>query len=282
MNYGPGAEYTIDTMWGYHVRTQFMASVDATGEPLDLVAVVTTITQDDRTVELVQDCEDYLAAISWKLYYQMNIGISTYALDLDNQVSNSTCSAACDGGNLYIGNLNFVSNDSLVIDEDGDEGEDGDEDLGELIWEDAAFSLDSGECGSNCAECRWSYPEFAPDLYVERCFEQHENNIRFGGPCWRRDDKSTCMEDGLCHRSWYNDDADKWNSLEAKCRTVPESYVENDFTYGNRECRRPDKAGLCRYGCGEGETCNNSWLSDDDNKWKSASAMCRCRPAEDD
>lgn len=185
---------------------------------------------------------------------------------------------------LSISNLQFTEMDSLIEPDDEDkENDDEEEDLGELIWEEAAYSLDAGECGSNCAECRWSWYELATeDTFIERCYEQHDDNIKFGGPCWKRDDKSSCMEDGLCHKSWYVDDADKWNSIDSKCRTVPENYIENDFTFGRNQCRRPTKAGLCRYGCDDGQECRNSWISGSDDKWKSASAMCRCMPAEDD
>lgn len=112
--YGPSSEYTINSMQSYSVKTQFFARPGNDGEPDALALIRTTLSQDGVDVILEQDCPDYLAALSWKLDYNMTIAISTYSLDLQNNVSKDSCSSSCTGGNMVIANLQFVSGDSIL------------------------------------------------------------------------------------------------------------------------------------------------------------------------
>ena len=155
----------------------------------------------------------------------------------------------------------------------------------DLEWGEAAATLTSGECGQFCAECYWSWAPSDPDNRVERCWEEHVDDIKFGGPCGSRHDKSACTDEGYCHKSWYFDDDERWWSWDAKCRTIPDHYIEGDFKFGNRDLRNPDRAGLCRYGCADGESCRMSWLEDADTSylgWRSASAFPRCMPNDEE
>merc|ERR1712060_91143 len=74
-----------------------------------------------------------------------------------------------------------------------------------LTWGDAAQNLNDGECDDMCAECLWSWhPDEGEDTKVQRCYEEHWDDIKFGGPCNpRRHDMSACTDNGHCHKSWY-------------------------------------------------------------------------------
>ena len=62
-NYGYGDEYTINTENDFSVQTKFYADRSLTGLG-DIHYIETTLSQDGRTVVLVQDCKDYLAPFS--------------------------------------------------------------------------------------------------------------------------------------------------------------------------------------------------------------------------
>lgn len=82
--------------------------------------------------------------------------------------------------------------------------------------------------------------------------------------------------DTYCHKSYPYGDASKFRSDDMACRTVPDHFVNGDFDYSRRKTRN-QSCGLCKYGCGDDE-CFRSWLSDDGDRWRGASAMCRCKP----
>ena len=82
----------------------------------------------------------------------------------------------------------------------------------------------------------------------------------------------------LCFKSWPAGDEDKWRSDDAKCRTVPDEFVNNEFEYSRRPMRNQN-AGLCKLGCAADEVCHKSWIAGDALRNKSPSAMGRCKPA---
>merc|ERR1719389_452329 len=206
--YGPGDSYTINSYKPYHVRTQFMVR---NYDERDLEEIRTTITQGDNKIVIRQNCPDVLADLGWKLKFQLHVGISTYALPLDNDVG-GYCEAACTGGNLYIANLKFAEGDSYYTDED----------LEEALADTTEY--------------------------------------KFGGKCRNNDDSSECHSEGHCFRSWPVDDERRWNSDDAKCRTIPDHYINNEFEY-SRNPTRNQNAGLCSVGCAHGEQCYNSWIA---------------------
>ena len=255
-SFGPGQDYTINTYEKYNVEVKFWAT-DA--EAQELVKIVTTLSQGDNSIELVQDNADYLAPLADKLYYSMAMGISSYALEQDNHVAGG-CSNVCEAAGAYdskISNLVYTMGDSIMSDEYVEGG--------------PAPRLDL--CGSGCTECRQYYWTSAPDQFDYQCVD--DTVYKYGNQCGSNQDRSKCMTDAdqLCHKSFPLGDEDKFQSADAACRTIPQANLEGDFMYANRECRK-ETAGLCAYGC-EG-TCHNSWKVEDPLKWKSATAMCRC------
>ena len=119
------------------------------------------------------------------------------------------------------------------------------------------------------------YHENVPELIWYQCVDT--TIYKFGNECKNRHDKSMCATEGHCHKSYPHGDPEKMRSEHAGCRTIPDHYLEGDFKFGRRDSWSPT-CGLCKDGCGEG-SCHNSWLRSDPDKWKSASAMCRCKPA---
>lgn len=78
MEFGPTPEYTINSSQPYKVRTQFFADQDENGDATALTNVMITLSQGEVFVELNLDCPDYINSLTWKLYYNMNIGVSVY------------------------------------------------------------------------------------------------------------------------------------------------------------------------------------------------------------
>jgi len=206
--YGPSDNYTINSSQGYNVKTQFFATQNAQGDPVDLTLIRTTLSQDGREVILEQDCPDYLNSLSWPLNNNMAIAISTYNLDLDNDVSKMNCDAICDAGNASFRNVTFTRHDSLL--------------QSDLIWGATTERLD--QCEEGCFECRYSWYELQPENVEARCYDY--TPMRFGGKCGSNYDRSACASDNdqLCHKSWPSGDEDRWGSMDAACRTVPQCY----------------------------------------------------------
>lgn len=149
-----------------------------------------------------------------------------------------------------------------------DEDEFGDWTIGETT-----FSL--SECvEEGCTECREGFYANYPEYTFATCVDT--TVYKYGNICVENSkwNESQCSYSGNCHKSYPFGDADKMNSEEAACRTVPQNFVENDFAFGTKDCWSP-VGGLCHGGC-EG-TCHYSWIASDDDKWKSASSMCRCK-----
>lgn len=253
--YGPGSAYDIDTNRGFEVEAKFFSDPDMT----ELQYIQVTLRQDERSVTLTQDSTDYLAPLTSQLYYNMAVGISVYEND------NEFCEAAgtgCDQSMLVVSEIRWTSGDSIV--EVAPEPE--------LIIGGPAERLDM--CEDGCTQCNDSWMSDDETFIFQTCTDW--TVYRYGGKCGKRLDQSLCNtgSDQYCHKSYPHGDPDKYSSIDAACRTVPPSYIEGEFNYATKECRKAT-AGLCRYGCNG--TCHNSWFIDDEEKWKGASAMCRCK-----
>lgn len=154
--------------------------------------------------------------------------------------------------------------------------EEGEED-GELIIGEPTDSL--SECEAGCTECRMSWREFTPNVVEATCMDTREMKYNKKCPNKKKWKNEKCNAEGHCVKSYPFGDPDKMRSKEAACRTVPDALVNNDndnFKFSKKKCK--SKNGLCGFGCEKNEVCRNSFLKDDDLKWKGASAMCRCGP----
>ena len=244
----------------------------------DLECIRTTLIQGVNEHSFDQMCADYLQPLSNLLKYQMAMAVSTYHVGLDNNISNQTCTDKCSAldTKTVISNVKWTENDAFMDPED-DEGDDGnDGDMGEVMVGGPAPTLTSGNCTDDCSQCMEHFYENAPADIWYQCVD---NTIyKFGNVCdkpWN--DISMCATTGHCHKSYPHNDPEKMNSEFKGCRTIPDHFLEGDFKFGRRDSWSPI-CGLCKDGCGDG-TCHNSWLKSDPEKWKSASAMCRCKPA---
>ena len=103
------------------------------------------------------------------------------------------------------------------------------------------------------------------------------NTYQFGRKCNPNTmDTSLCEDESEnCHLSWIYGDELKAQSPEARCRTLPRQRAPEGYTYTN-QCGQAN-AGICGDSCTD---CYWSYPSDDQAKWASAEAMCRCKPAE--
>ena len=75
-------------MQKFSVKTEFMKSSDG------LVKIMTTLSQDDRTLELEQDNNGYLDSLAQKLDSNMSMAISTYKLRRWDNLRDSTCGSS--------------------------------------------------------------------------------------------------------------------------------------------------------------------------------------------
>lgn len=261
--YGPGAAYTIDTTRDYSVQTRFWAETDAAVTYYTyLNRIETTLTQDGNSVVITQDCTDYLATLTEKLYQQMGMAISTWGCG-----TLSNCGESCGTANTVISNLNWQQDDSIVP-----------YDNGAIIDAGATPKLNSAGCGENCSECRSFYYENAPTDTWNECVDTREMRfVKYCPSSWNSDKCQT--DEPYCMRAYPFGDPDKTRSAEYECRSLPPERIGNlsdqvTWRNSNRECRTSN--GLCYYGC-NGGTCHNSWFRSDPLKGKSASAMCRCK-----
>lgn len=266
--YGPGSTFMINTNLAYHVKAEFWANVDATGAKTELDRITITLSQDGRDVVLEQDCPEVLDTLKDKLNYNMAMGISTFALPLQNEVSGSCAATCAAASSASIKNIVWLSNNS--INDNTPEPE-------TLVWGGAAETLTSGECGSDCAECRLSWYDSDTTNVVARCYDNRA--FVYGNVCPSGYNAEKCMtgSDQLCHESYPHGASDRFRDGEADCRTVPSNYINNSFVYRDEEC--PEYRGLCSYGCNTGETCHNSYISSfADEGFNSPTTMCRCKP----
>ena len=271
MNYGPGSSYKINTSEKFTVKTQFMQKM--TEDSLDCIR--TTLVQGTTEHAFDQECRDYMDPFSFKLKEKMMaLGISSYHVGLDNDLSSQTCTSECSEMDTMtvISNVRWTTGDAYADDTD-DSGNDGG--TGDIVVGGPAPALNSGNCGDDCAQCMEHYVDTDPTNMWYECVDW--TIYRFGNKCGNNADKSKCMtgSDTYCHKSYPYGDADKFRSDDMACRTVPDIYINGDFNWARRATRN-QSCGLCNYGC-ENE-CFRSWLSDDADRWRGASAMCRCKP----
>ena len=195
----------------------------------------------------------------------MALGISVYEAGVHNKID-PTCVDTCKGTNpkSVISNIRWSKDDSVV------------DPKGEIVYGDVAQSL--SDCQENgCSECHDAWYALYPEEVFQKCTDF--NVYKYGNECsdtekWNRD---LCNPGDMhCMKSYPWGDPDRHRSEGAACRTVPASFIEDEFEYSLKECRMPT-SGLCHAGCGESE-CRNSWPIDDELKWKSPAAICRCMP----
>jgi hypothetical protein len=239
-----------------------------------LECIRTTLIQGTTEHAFDQDCRDYMDPLSFKLQKMMAMGISTYHLGLTNDVSSQTCTAECSNLDTksVISNVRWTTDDAFADDTDNNN----DNATGDIVVGGPAPALNSGICGNDCSQCMEHFVDTDPTNTWYECVDW--TIYRFGNKCKDNHDKSKCMTDSgaYCHKSYPYGDADKFRSDDMACRTVPDGYVTGNMNFARRKTRN-QSCGLCTYGCGGGE-CFRSWLSDDGDRWRGASAMCRCKP----
>ena len=79
----------------------------------------------------------------------MAMGISTYHVGLDNDISNQQCADKCSAMNTktVISNVKWTEDDAFMDnDDDNNNDNDGDQDMGEVIVGGPAPTLTSGMC----------------------------------------------------------------------------------------------------------------------------------------
>lgn len=85
--YGPNSMYTIDTSKSFTVQTRFFSALDEDGWFYEsLKQIETVLSQGDKEVSLVQDCE-FTTTLGESLNGWMAMGISVYDAGLDNEIS---------------------------------------------------------------------------------------------------------------------------------------------------------------------------------------------------
>lgn len=143
----------------------------------------------------------------------MNIAISTYALDLSNDVSGGTCDQVCaETTSVTMKDLTWTSGDSVIEFEQG-----------EPVFGGPAPMLNSGNCGEDCTECREFWYDNAPNDIMYECVDR--TDYKFGARCSSNRSRDACMtEEAYCVNSWDINDLDKWASPLAKCRSIPSWY----------------------------------------------------------
>ena len=105
----------------------------------------------------------------------------------------------------------------------------------EIDWYRTCSHLQSGECGKDCAWCRYSVPSDEPlglqsDWARCRCYD--DRPMRYANPCPNNEDtdRSRCGSDcEFCNMSWPADDTAMWFSSEAECRCVPKDRYKIEF-----------------------------------------------------
>jgi len=264
--YGHNANFQIDASKPYSVETKFWAKRDSDGEVNELLSVETILTQGDNTVTIEQDCPEYLEPLAYQLKNKMMaMSVSTYDVGSHSHIA-PTCLGECDSSMATIENIRWTQGDAIV------EGEP-EEVIGDV-------SMHLSDCDEGCSECHDAWMSNDPENFYQVCTDW--TVYRFGNPCKiERHDISRCSwNDVECLWSYDYSDPRKFRSDTKACRTVPPSFITNEFKFGKKVHKNNNK-GICRFteGC---STCQWSWVTDDENKWKGASAMNRCNIEQDD
>ena len=195
----------------------------------------------------------------------MAVAMSSYKVGANYDLADD-----CDGNAqtdmdaaMVISNIKWTEGDSLV---EPDEDEDPEEIIGDI-------ADDLNLCEEGCHECYNAWMSNDESNVYQVCLE--DRPMRFGRPCSSGQDSSRChSENAYCLNSFPYGDVDKYRSDDAACRTVPDSYLDEDnLLYGRKRCK--DRVGLCPY-CGSSQRCSWSYRADDPDAWRGYSAMCRC------
>lgn len=144
--YGPGSEFDIDTTKSYQVAVKFYASSDFYNytDERHLSLVRTTLSQGSKNIDIDMDCPEDLESMQWKLLSTMAMGIATYNVGTDSNISGDSCTETCETASFVIDNVNWTMDDSLT-------------DVSTTVHDGAAPRLDSGDCGDDCSECIQTY-----------------------------------------------------------------------------------------------------------------------------
>jgi len=261
-SYGPGADYQIDSSHAFNVTAKFYAPVNEEGFG-DVSRIEINLDQWGNSVQLIHDDPTLLARLSDKLKHDMALVISNFNDGSRSDTTNGQCRSTdiCGAHSTKYFNFAWTSMDAI------DEGD-------SLIIGDVAESLT--DCDDPfCTSCHEAWYSSDPSDTFFQCMDYRV--FKYTNQCGKKRKPNLCGPEDLCFWSFPPEDPKKWKSEEAACRPLPESLIEGDFKYGKNTCN--SRRGLCKLGCGEGETCHNSWPIDDPLKWKSPHKMCRCKPA---
>lgn len=296
-NFGANSSFRINTSSPYDVKTRFYADAEYDGQ---IVSIHTTITQGETQLELEFDCDE-LNQLSTILSYDMAMGVSVYDAGQTNDVAcaeGESCGAACTGATVKIDNVVWRVGDSVWTEPEPEPQPEPQPDPqpepqpdpqpdptpdGEVVYGGAAPTLDHAECSeyAQCAECREAWWSTDPSMSWFECVD--DETYRYLDACPETWDQSQCMTDSdqLCFISYPLGDADRIESLEAGCRTLPAAHndwIDDHWEYSSEECG--SYHGLCSLGCDNG-SCHKSWPIGDPLRWESNLAMCRCMVQDD-
>ena len=123
------------------------------------------------------------------------------------------------GSDMKVRSLTGPSDEVYTKKSDTDDGGSGDP---VVVVGGPAPTLDSGLCANvACAECREHSLDTDPTVIWYECVDTTE--YRYGNKCGRNANKDKCATDAdtYCHKSHPHGDTDKYQSVDAACRTVP-------------------------------------------------------------
>jgi len=214
------------------------------------------------SIALDHDDTMLLAQLTDYLRTDMALVVSNYDVDANSDIYDGQCprNSICGTYTTTLRSFQWTSGDAI------DENE-------ATIIGDVAESLEY--CADPfCTACHEAWYLSDPSEIHYQCMDYRR--FKYSNLCnnWRRKE-NLCGSEDICFRSFPEADAQKWKSDEAACRPLPSSLMEGEFKYAKRTCR--ETRGLCGLGCGEAETCYNSFPIDDPLKFKSPHSICRCK-----
>lgn len=146
--YGPGAQYDINTLETFNVRIDYH---DFEGH---FVGYTTTIEQEGRKIELNGDCRDYANRMTDNISDGMTFVVSSWRPPNASWLQGDRCDEECQWPvETVFSNLEFWTYG-------GKQAKDV-----EIVYGKACSHLGAGQCGKDCAECRFSYPVDEPDQW---------------------------------------------------------------------------------------------------------------------
>jgi len=132
-----------------------------------------------------------------------------------------------------------------------------------------------------CEEYYWDNDETQSPVY--NCTEEGHGEMRYTNKCKDNREPYFCGSgDQACLWSYPWDDEDKWSSIHAACRNVPDEYVgdlRDEANWFHQSRSKNKSKGLCGwFGC-DG-TCHQSWPQGDSRRGKGPKSLARCMPAD--